>query len=142
MTGAQWLMEEIGRYLVGDQEAGARDDAAREALANGADGFRAFVDSRCCVADVVLTQVHLDRVNGHTCRHAFRVAPGPIAFLVFCAANCSAGDRVQLRQVTAGAGTTSAEEVWPFGLDVAERMTQPVPTRGRPDRTASSADDA
>lgn len=142
LGGAGWLMAEIGRYLAGDDAPDdARDAAAREALNNGQDAFTAFVESRCAATDIVLTQVDLGRSNGHTCRHAFRVTPGPIALLVFCAANCAAGDHVTVRQVTAGAGTVCAEETWPFGLETAERMTVPAPARLTPAR-GSSADHA
>ena len=130
LGGAGWLMEQIGRYLVGDDAPDdAREAAAREALANGQDAFNAFVESRCCARDIVVTHVDLARANGHTCRHAFRVTPGPVALLVFCAANCEPGDRVTVRQVTAGAGAVCAEEAWPFGLEGAERMTVPAPAR-------------
>jgi len=123
-------MEQIGRYLAGDDAPhDAREDAARAALANGQDAFNAFVESRCCAHDIVVTQVDLGRANGHTCRHAFRVPPGPVALLVFCAANCAPGDRVTVRQVTAGAGAVCTEEAWPFGLETAERMTVPAPAR-------------
>ena len=109
MRGAQgpaWLMDQIGRFLAGD-DAGEldREAAARDALANGHHEFTAFTESRCRAADVVVTHVEVGRPSGHTCRHAFRVAPGPIALFVFCAANCETGDRVIVRQVTAAAGS-------------------------------------
>ena len=95
----RWLMDEIGRFLVGhDGPDDAREAAAREALRNGQAAFGAFVESRCVATDIVVTQVDLRRGTGHTCRHAFRVAPGPIALLVFCAANCEAGDRITVRR--------------------------------------------
>ena len=142
--GPAWLMEQIGRYLAGDDASEpAREAAAREALANGHDGFAEFTDSRCRAIDVVVTHVELTRSSGHTCRHAFRVVPGPIALFVFCAANCTPGDRVTVRQTTAGAGAVCAEEQWPFDLGVAERLT--VPAAARLDRcvtAAGSAEDA
>ena len=131
--GPAWLLDEIGRYLVGEGAPGAdRDGAAREALANGHAAFTEFSESRCHATDVIVTQIELGRSSGHQCRHAFRVAPGPIALFVFCAANCAPGDRVVVRQVTAGAGSVCAEESWPFGLEAAERMTVPAPARLAP----------
>jgi hypothetical protein len=139
-------MDEIGRYLAGDGASDdERDAAARDALANGHTAFAEFTDSRCRAIDVVVTHVELTRSSGHTCRHAFRTVPGPLALFVFCAANCAPGDGVTVRQVTAGAGTVCAEERWPFDLGVAERMT--VPAGARLDHcavgsTAGSAHDA
>jgi hypothetical protein len=118
--GGQWLMREIGRFLAGDGAAEPeRDRAAREALANGHAAFAEFTESRCRASDVVVTHVELARTTGHTCRHAFRVVPGPLARFVFCAAH----------QVTAGAGSVCAEEAWPFDLGTAERMTVPAGAR-------------
>lgn len=128
--GPAWLMDQIGQYLAGDGASVAdREGAAREALANGHAAFAEFTDSRCRAVDVVVTHVELARTSGHTCRHAFRVVPGPLALFVFCAANCAPGDRVTVRQTTAGAGSVCAEESWPFDLGVAERLTVPAAAR-------------
>jgi len=137
-------MDQIGRYLAGDDASEPdREAAAREALANGHEAFAAFTDSRCRAVDVVVTHVEMARGDGHTCRHAFRVVPGPLALFVFCAANCRPGDRVTVRQVTAGAGTVCAEEQWPFDLGAAERMTVPAGARLDPCAVGvGSADDA
>lgn len=143
MSG-QWLMDQIGRYLAGDDASDdARTASAREALANGHGAFTEFTDSRCRAIDVVVTHVEVARSSGHTCRHAFRVLPGPLALFVFCAANCDPGDRVTVRQTTAGAGTVCAEEAWPFDLGVAERLTVPAAARlGHCGTGAGSAEDA
>jgi hypothetical protein len=124
---AQWLMDELGNYLVGsDAPATSRDDAARAALRNGHRGFRAFVDSRCEPSDVVMVELSIERASGHVCQAAYREVPGPLDLLVLCTTNCVDGDKVTLRHMTAQRGSVTCSEDWPFGMDSAERMTRPA----------------
>ena len=124
---ARWLLDEIGVYLAGaDAPDSERDRAARAALHNGHDNFRQFVESRLEPTDVVCAVLSIDRDEQHLGCQAYREMPGPLTLLAFCSANCVAGDRVSVRQVTAQRGAVTASEDWPFGLDTAEHMTRPA----------------
>ena len=126
---AEWLVEEIGAYLAADAPLEERSTIARTALRNSHASFSRFVESRLDPYAVVGTEVAIRRRNGHLCRFAYAEPPGPVSFLVFCAANCADGDEVTVRQVTALAGTVGTTESWPFGLACAEQMTLPAGAR-------------
>jgi hypothetical protein len=84
------------------------------------------VNSRIEPTEVVCTVLSIDRAEEHLGCQAYRELPGPLTLLAFCSANCRAGDRVSLKQITAQRGAVTVSEDWPFGLEAAEHMTRPA----------------
>lgn len=125
-----WLVEDIGRYLVGDPteegdgHAEAVMNAGRQAVGRGATEVNELLRSAFEAHHVVATELRLIGRRGAR-RTVFAVEPTPVAMLLLCLRLCDMGDEVSLLQHTAGRGTTTRTARWPFGMAQAEELTRP-----------------
>jgi hypothetical protein len=128
-----WLIDVVGRYLAGDDA----DDATaltvgREAVTRGALQANELLRSAYAAHEVIATEIRFAGVRRGSRRTLFAEAPTPVALLVLCVRLCDPGDEVTVMLHTAADGTSSHSAIWPFGTDVAERLTRPP---GRDDPT-------
>jgi hypothetical protein len=135
-----WLVDDIGRFLVGDAgsdddvpDARATDDelaeqvqdAGRKAVGRGAAEVNELLRSAFAAHEVVATELRLTGRRRGARRTVFAVEPTPVALLLLCLRLCDTGDEVALVQHTAGKGSTTREARWPFGMAQAEELTRP-----------------
>ncbi len=126
------IVHEIGVYLAGaDAPESVQRAAASEALHNGKRAHAALLASQLDPHDVVVYEISIDNGDGPKSVH-FAHAPSPIDLLLLVAPNARNGATVQVRQTTAGCGTVTVEERWPFGMDEASEMTIPAIARLHP----------
>jgi hypothetical protein len=126
---AAWLVDEVGRYLVGD---GADDAdvvaAGRDAVTRGAEQVNALLHSAYGAHEVVATELRLTGGRRGARRTVFAEEPTPVALLMLCLRLCDAGDEVAVLHHTAARGTTTRSGTWPFGMERAEELTRPPGT--------------
>jgi hypothetical protein len=137
---AAWLVDEVGRYLVGD---GADDDqvaeAGRSAVTHGAHQVNDLLRSAYGAHEVVATELRFTGPRRGARRTVFADEPTPVALLLLGLRLCDPGDEVVVLQHTAARGTTSRTATWPFGMDRAEELTRPP---GRPDPALADLEEA
>ncbi|HEV7759297.1 MAG TPA: hypothetical protein VGO78_09915 [Acidimicrobiales bacterium] len=123
---AKWLVDEVGRYLAGDD---AGDDAVasagRMAVTQGATQVNELLRSAFAAHEIVATELRLVGPNRGARRTLFADQPTPVALLLLCLRLCDLGDEVEVVHHTAGKGTTSRAAQWPFGMEKAEELTRP-----------------
>jgi len=123
---AKWLVDEVGRYLAGDD---AGDDAVasagRMAVTQGATQVNELLRSAFAAHEIVATELRLVGPNRGARRTLFADQPTPVALLLLCLRLCDLGDEVEVVHHTAGKGTTSRSARWPFGMEKAEELTRP-----------------
>ncbi|MFO7281998.1 MAG: hypothetical protein C0P77_016470 [Thermoanaerobacterales bacterium] len=122
----RWMVEDIGRYLAGDDAPPEEVDAAgHRAISRAVDEARELLQSAYRAHDVVATELRFaGPVRGFR-RTVFALPPTPAALMLLCARMCDVGDDVQVMQHTAACGTATRSASWPFGMAVAERLTRP-----------------
>ena len=126
----RWLADDIGAYLAGDDAGeGPGDEAVqrvgREALTRAASEVDDLLHSAFAAHEVVATELRFASPRQGFRRTVFALPPTPAALLVLCLRLCEPGDDVHVLQHTAGHGTTTRGDRWPFGMSVAERLTRP-----------------
>ena len=123
---AKWLLDEVGRYLAGDD---ADDDAVasagRTAVTQGATQVNELLRSAFAAHEIVATELRLVGPRRGARRTLFADQPTPVALLLLCLRLCDLGDEVEVIHHTAGKGTTHRTALWPFGMDKAEELTRP-----------------
>ena len=122
----RWLADDIGEYLAGaDAGPDAVQVAGREALSRAASEVDDLLHSAFAAHEVVATELRFAGPRRGFRRTVFALPPTPAALLVLCLRLCEPGDDVSVLQHTAGHGTTTRADRWPFGMSVAERLTRP-----------------
>jgi hypothetical protein len=123
---AKWLVDEVGRYLAGDDaEEGDVASAGRLAVTQGAAQVNELLRSAFAAHEVVATELRLVGPTRGARRTLFSDQPTPVALLLLCLRLCDVGDEVEIVHHTAGRGTTRRSSIWPFGMDKAEELTRP-----------------
>ena len=131
----RWLVEDVGRYLAGDDAPSAEARrAGHHALHRAATEVADLVGSAYRAHEVIATELRFASPERGFRRTVFAVAPTPVALMLLCLRTCDAGADVTVLQHTAGCGTSSRHASWPFGMDTAERLTRP------PGRDAAAAE--
>jgi hypothetical protein len=129
----RWMVDDIGRYLVGDD---APDDevgrAGRVAVTRAADEVRDLLGSAYAAHEVVATELRLAGPARGFRRTVFALGPTPVALMLLCMRMCDCGDDVTVLQHTAARGSTTRTAVWPFGLATAEELTRPPASEAVP----------
>ena len=122
----RWLIDDIGRYLAGD-DASPTDvgSAGRSAVVRAAGEVNELLRSAYSAHEVVATELRFAGPERGFRRTVFALSPTPAALMLLCMRMCDPGDDVILLQHTAARGTTSRTATWPFGMDRAERLTRP-----------------
>lgn len=137
-----WLVEDIGRFLVGDDGhhdggdgVGADPNsvevdeavltAGRQAVGRGATEVNELLRSAFEAHHVVATELRLVGRRRGARRTVFAVEPTPVALLLLGLRLCDVGDEVSVVQHTAGRGSTTRTASWPFGMAQAEELTRP-----------------
>jgi hypothetical protein len=122
----RWLVDDVGRYLAGDDADSTEVTAAgRQALAQAATEVDDVLLSAYRAHEVVAAELRISSPARGFRRTVFALTPSPVALLLLCLRVCEPGDDVAVLQHTAGHGSPSRSAVWPFGLDVAEHLTRP-----------------
>ena len=122
----RWLAEDVGRFLADDgADEGTVDRTGRAALGRAADEVDSLLHSAFAAHEVVATELRFAGPRRGFRRTVFALPPTPVALLLLCLRLCDGGDDVTVMQHTAGHGTTTRSEAWPFGMAAAERMTRP-----------------
>ena len=136
---AAWLVDEVGRFLAGD-DAAVHDiaSAGRAAVTQGADQVNELLRSAFAAHEVVATELRVTGPSRGARRTVFAVEPTPVALLMLCLRLCDLGDEVSVLQHTAARGTTTRSATWPFGMVRAEELTRPP---GRTDPALAALDD-
>ncbi len=126
----RWIIDDVGRYLAGP-EAGPVEVACagRQAITRAATEVRDLMHSAYSAHEVVATEVRFAGPERGFRRTVFALSPTPIALMLLCMRTCDPGDDVIVLQHTAGCGSSTRTESWPFGMGRAEVLTRP-PTRG------------
>jgi hypothetical protein len=123
---AKWLVDEVGRYLAGDDaDDAAVASAGRTAVTQGASQVNELLRSAFAAHEIVATELRLVGPRRGARRTLFADQPTPVALLLLCLRLCDLGDEVEVVHHTAGKGTTSRKALWPFGMDRAEELTRP-----------------
>ena len=122
----RWLIDDIGRYLAGD-DASSTDvgSAGRNAVTRAAGEVNELLRSAYSAHEVVATELRFAGPARGFRRTVFALSPTPAALMLLCMRMCDTGDDVSLLQHTAARGTTSRTATWPFCMDRAERLTRP-----------------
>jgi hypothetical protein len=122
----RWLVDDIGQFLAGE---GASPDeiggAGREALHRASGEVNSLLGSAFAAHEVVATELRLAGPDRGFRRTVFALPPTPVALLLLCMRLCDVGDDVSVLQHTAGHGTFTRSDAWPFGMAVAEELTRP-----------------
>jgi hypothetical protein len=122
----RWLVDDVGRYLVGDEAEPAEvGSAGRRALTRAATEVNDLLHSAYSATEVVATELRFAGPQRGFRRTVFALSPTPVALMLLAMRMCDAGDDVSVLQHTAACGTTSRRATWPFGMDEAERLTRP-----------------
>lgn len=123
---ARWLVDEVGRYLAGDDaDQAAVASAGRMAVTQGATQVNELLQSAFAAHEIVATELRLVGPRRGARRTLFADQPTPVALMLLCLRLCDLGDEVEIVHHTAGKGTTSRSGQWPFGMDKAEELTRP-----------------
>jgi hypothetical protein len=122
----RWLIEDIGRFLAGDDAAPAEvGSAGRQALARAAGEVHDLLRSAYSAHEVVATELRFAGPQRGFRRTVFALPPTPAALMLLAMRTCDTGDDVTVLQHTAARGTSSRHGQWPFGMVEAERLTRP-----------------
>jgi hypothetical protein len=122
----RWLVDDVGRYLVGDDAAPTDiGSAGRQALTRAATEVNDLLHSAYSATEVVATELRFAGPRRGFRRTVFALAPTPVALMLLAMRMCDPGDDVSVLQHTAACGTTSRRATWPFGMAEAERLTRP-----------------
>lgn len=121
------LVDDIGRYLVGDDSA---DDTevrrlGRTAISRGAEQVSQLLRTAYGADEVVATELRLVGPRRGARRTVFADEPTPVALLLLGLRLCDIGDEVEMLFHTAAKGTTSRKAQWPFDMATAEGLTRP-----------------
>ena len=123
---ALWLVDEVGRYLAGDDaDADAIAEAGRAAVTQGARQVNDLLRSAYGAHEVVATELRLTGPSRGARRTVFAGEPTPVALMLLCLRLCDLGDEVAVLHHTAARGTTTRSATWPFGMARAEELTRP-----------------
>jgi hypothetical protein len=126
MCPGHWLIDDVGRYLAGDDAAPADvSRSGREAVSRGTHELDALVRSAYRADDVIATELRFAGPDRGFRRTVFADAPTPVALMLLCMRTCDPGEVVTVLQHTAGRGSPSKSASWPFPMDVAEQITRP-----------------
>jgi len=135
----RWLVEDIGRYLAGDDASPAAvGSAGRHAVTRAATEVHDLLRSAYSAHEVVATELRFAGPERGFRRTVFALPPTPVALMLLAMRICDTGDDVSVLQHTAARGTTSRHGRWPFGMAEAERLTRPP--AGDDDLAATLAD--
>lgn len=122
----RWLIDDIGRYLAGDDASPAEvGSAGRTAVTRAATEVNELLHSSYSAHEVVATELRFAGPSKGFRRTVFALSPAPAALMLLCMRMCDPGDDVVVLQHTAARGTTSRTDTWPFGMEQAERLTRP-----------------
>ncbi len=122
----RWLVDDIGRFLAGEEASPDEiGDAGHQALGWATGEVNALLGSAFAAHEVVATELRLAGPGRGFRRTVFALPPTPVALLLLCMRLCDLGDDVSVLQHTAGHGTSTRSAAWPFGMDVAEELTRP-----------------
>jgi hypothetical protein len=121
------LVEDIGRYLAGDDDADDREvhRLGRQAISRGAEQVSQLLRTAYGAEEVVATELRLVGPRRGARRTVFADEPTPVALLLLGLRLCDLGDEVELLFHTAAKGTTSRKAQWPFDMATAEELTRP-----------------
>jgi hypothetical protein len=123
---AAWLVHDVGRFLAGEdappQEVGS---AGRQALTRAAAEVERLLTSSYAPHEVVATELRFAGPQRGFRRTVLALSPTPAALQLLCMRLCDLGDDVSVLQHTAGHGTSTRTDTWPFGMAVAEELTRP-----------------
>lgn len=136
----RWLIDDVGRYLAGDDATPADvSSAGRTAVTRAAGEVNDLLRSSYSAHEVVATELRFAGPSKGFRRTVFALSPTPAALMLLCMRMCDPGDDVSVLQHTAARGTTSRTGTWPFGMDQAERLTRP-PARDTAEPPAGLSD--
>jgi hypothetical protein len=122
----RWLIDDIGRYLVGEDADGADvGSAGRQAVTRAAGEVDDLLRSAYAAHEVVATELRLAGPDRGFRRTVFAISPTPVALMLLCIRMCDPADDVTVIQHTAARGSSSRTAPWPFGMAVAEELTRP-----------------
>lgn len=129
----RWLVDDVGRFLA-DDGASAEDvgGAGRQALTRAAREVDELLGSAFAAHEVTSTELRFAGPERGFRRTVFALSPTPVALLLLCMRLCDAGDQISVLQHTAGRGTCTRSELWPFGMAEAEELTRPPARQGAP----------
>lgn len=123
---ARWLINDVGRYLTGDEASPSEvAGVGRDAVTRAATEVNDLMASAYAAHDVVATELRFTGSAHGARRTVFALSPSPVALMLLCMRLCAAGDEISVLQHTAGRGTTTRSAAWPFGLAVAEQLSRP-----------------
>ncbi|MGQ0743068.1 MAG: hypothetical protein ACT4OS_01750 [Acidimicrobiales bacterium] len=126
----QWLLEEATSFLADpdadEDPVGARARALLT-LAHASRQARELVAERLEAGELLAAEIHIESRCGETDVSAHRHLPNPLALLLICSQRARAGDRVAVVVRRSAMAATERSSHWPFGLEVAERLTRPGP---------------
>jgi hypothetical protein len=122
----RWLVDDVGRFLAGDDApADEIDGTGRRALGQASSDLDELLRSAFGAHEVLATELRLAGPTRGFRRTVFAVTPTPLALMLLCLRLCEPGDDVTVMQHTAGQGTTTRADRWPFGTATAEELTRP-----------------
>lgn len=122
----RWLVDDVGQFLAGENASAAEiGGAGREALDRATVEVTDLLKSAFAAYEVVATELRLAGPERGFRRTVFALPPTPVALLVLCMRLCVVGEDVSVLQHTAGHGTFTRSETWPFGMAAAEALTRP-----------------
>ena len=122
----RWMIDDIGRYLAGDDAASAEiGSAGRQAVTRAAGEVDDLLRSAFAAHDVVATELRFAGPARGFRRTVFALSPTPVALMLLCMRMCDPDDDVIVVQHTAARGSSSRTASWPFGMAVAEELTRP-----------------
>ena len=135
----RWLVDDIGRYLAGDEASPAEvGSVGRQALGRASSEVHDLLHSAYSADEVVATELRFAGPERGFRRTVFALPPTPVALMLLAMRMCDAGDDVAVLQHTAARGTTTRRGRWPFGMAEAEHLTRPP--AGEDDLAATLAD--
>lgn len=122
----RWMIDDIGRYLAGDDAASAEiGSAGRQAVTRAASEVDDLLRSAFAAHEVVATELRFAGPARGFRRTVFALSPTPVALMLLCMRMCDPDDDVIVVQHTAARGSSSRTASWPFGMAVAEELTRP-----------------
>lgn len=122
----RWMVDDIGRYLAGDDATPTEvGSAGRQAVTRAAAEVNDLLRSAYSAHEVVATELRFAGPERGFRRTVFALSPTPVALMLLCMRMCDTGDDVIVLQHTAACGTATRTATWPFGMDLAEQLTRP-----------------
>jgi hypothetical protein len=122
----RWMIDDIGRYLAGEDAASAEiGSAGRQAVTRAASEVDDLLRSAFAAHEVVATELRFAGPARGFRRTVFALSPTPVALMLLCMRMCDPDDDVIVVQHTAARGSSSRTASWPFGMAVAEELTRP-----------------